>query len=207
MLDHPQTLVDLFLQQLKVDIRNIPIEISSQGLMPWELACCWIDESGEATIRVRAPGETKKVYREAVLAHELVHAIRGGLFSSRFEEFTAYAICQELFPSHISWWRTTFGPLFTSVKEIYSILGIIWANALIPFFIDIPVLVSLAVPFIACFYSVARLAWRWRLWNKAYAKIQDACPDEVLAIIVRLSDDELVRLACNSDLKMPDSFF
>ena len=83
--DYPRIIKKLFAERFGIDLQKVPLEVSSKGLMPWELACCWIDQHGRGTIQVRMNDSSQpRVSKDAVLTHEAIHAVRGRLHSSKF---------------------------------------------------------------------------------------------------------------------------
>ncbi len=195
----PQELVEAFGTKLKVDVTSLPVEETSKGLFPWELACCWIDEEGNSLIRVRPEGTGSPVHRTAVIAHELIHAMRGGLASTRFEEVTAYAATRALFPRYLSAWRCFLGPLFDTSYEVILFLVASWACWLIPFLLSLPLMPFLILPIGFLSWLTIRLIHRWRVWRSSFQKLERLCGHWALALIVRLSDDEIEGLATVPD--------
>jgi len=190
----PYPVAKAFSEKLCIDIQSVAIEQSSRGLLPWELACCWVDEEGESTIRIR-PSKKGLISKNTLLVHELVHAVRGRLSSSKFEEFCAYDISAALTP--LPKWRRFLGPLFSSAKEILFICLLLWSNFFLPLLFNfhpstfalsiIPVL-SIALPF-------TRLITRWKTWNKALHNISLHFPERARALLIRLADEEIIWLS------------
>jgi len=190
----PYRVAKAFSEKLHVDVETIPVEQSSKGLLPWELACCWIDEQGESTIRMR-PLKKSPISQNTVLVHELVHAIRGRLSSSKFEEFCAYDVCAALTP--LPKWRRFLGPLFSSAKEVLFICLLLWCNFFVPLLFSLqPSLFALSIiPALSIVLPFTRLISRWRTWNRALYNISFHWPDRGRALLIRLADEEIVWLA------------
>lgn len=196
--EYPQCVVKIFAEQFAVDLKKIPVEISANGLMPWELACCWIDSEGHAAIQIRPQDKTSRlVQAEALLTHEAVHAVRGRLFSSIFEEHCAYAACRKAFPQTFPLWRTFLGPLFTSPREVAVILCLIWGTWGLPMLFDwdvsFPVLLCLSLSYLII--PFVRLVTRWTVWRKALKNIAAQWPHKEWKLIIRLSDAEVIWLS------------
>ena len=162
--------------------------------MPWELACCWIDQDGRGTIQIRPNERSQKfVQNEAILTHEAVHAVRGRLFSSIFEEHCAYAACHEVFPQSFPFWRAFLGPLFTSPKEVITLLILVWGTWGIPMFFDwdVSYVLLLTLSFSYLLYPFTRLISRWKVWKSAIKNIADEWPSKEWKLMIRLSDQEI----------------
>jgi len=200
----PYPICKAFSDRLLVDVAAVPIEQSSQGLLPWELACCWIDEEGNSKIRIR-PTKNKKVSYNSILAHELVHAVRARLSSKKFEEFCAYDTCSALSP--LPKWRKFLGPLFSSAREVLVILLLLWCNFILPFFFRLHPhpLSLLIVPALCLGLPLIRLIYRWRTWNRAAKNIHAFWPDKTYALLLRLGDDEISWLSKLPRKQVPDA--
>jgi hypothetical protein len=192
---YPPVLISVFWQKFLVDIRNIPMEEADQGIYPWEIACCIIDETGRASIKVRR--KTSSVYsrvsKDAVLAHECVHALRGRLFSRKYEEIAAYAASEYLFPKDFPKWRTWLSPLFVSTTELVCsfvwMMGVFFASFVSDreFFPPLIFFVSL-LPILFCIY---RLHSRWTRWNKARKVLSSVTVKDIFPLLLRLTDEDI----------------
>jgi hypothetical protein len=183
----PEEIVQLFAHQFAVDVRNIPVEYSSKGLRPWELACCYIDND-IPLIRIRTSNQP---FQNAVLFHELVHASRSRLHSPIFEEHTAYAACATFFPEYVAKWRAWMGPLFPSSSSVTVLLLQTWLWWIFPAFFD---QVPLWIGFGACFYPFilsVQLFRRWKTWQKAFDAISRRWPRSAWALFLRLHDSDI----------------
>ncbi len=195
---YPLPVAKGFFEHFGVDLQKIPVEISSKGLMPWELACCWIDEEGRGTIQIRPQDKPSTFVRPGeLLTHEAVHAVRGRLFSSLFEEHCAYAACYKVFPRTFPLWRTFLGPLFTSPKEVIILVCLIWGTWGVPMLMDWDVSYFLlgGLSFSYLLVPFARLVTRWRAWRRALNNIAVAWPNKEWKLIIRLSDEEILWLS------------
>lgn len=177
---------------IAVDTSSIPIEYNKKLLWPWEAACCCIDEKGTAVVYLGKRGEKSP----PIIAHELIHAIRGRLNAPIFEEHLAYAICHKMFPRKSSWWRTVTGPLFLSPSEIIAFLSSVWIVCLLPLFFDWePHLFFFLPSGIFLLYAFGRLAFRWQRWEQAVKILKDLFPSSFYSVLVRLGDKEIVWLS------------
>jgi hypothetical protein len=203
---YPRAVQKVFADRFGVDLHGVPLEVSSKGLMPWELACCWIDQDGRATIQMRyADAAEAPVPTDAILTHEALHAVRGRLFATTFEEHCAYAACCAAFPHTFPKWRAYVGPLFVSAREIMFLLFFIWSLWGIPMFMDWDVSYEMlfALSFLAFLAPVLRLVSRWKIWNTALHNIASTWPHKEWRLMIRLADDEIVWL---STLRPEDVF-
>lgn len=195
---YPEKLREIFSLRFAVDIQNIPIETSSKGLMPWELACCWIDREGRGGIQVRPIASSQqRVPFEVVLFHEAIHAIRGRLEAPIFEEYIAYAACRSAFPVLFPRWRMWTGPLFSSVREVVVLLVLLWAMWIVPVALDVelhPFAIG-AMNIVCLAYFLFRLKHRWKIWHRAMKSISTVWPEQAWALMVRMSDEEIYWLA------------
>lgn len=196
--EYPQIVTQTFADRFGIDLQKVPVEVSAKGLMPWELACCWIDKEGHGTIQVRPHERGKKIVRsEVILTHEAIHAVRGRLFSTKYEEVCAYAACHDAFPHSFPFWRAFLGPLFTSPKEVIIILCIIWGTWGLPLLMewDIPFTFLFSISFLPLLFPFTRLLRRWRVWNKAMKNIAFEWPHKEWQLMIRMTDAEIEWLA------------
>lgn len=202
---HPPELVSKFWMQFALDVRSVPIQISKKGILPWEPACCWIDKNGTPIIHVRPSAEHRIVSRDAVLAHECVHAIRGRLFSDHFEEMCAYSVSAELFPKDFPRWRTWLSPLFSSAHEVlFTFFWMIGCWAL-PWLVNMDV--SPLVPFLLSMSPllgfVFRLKRRWDKWHKARDLLASVNHKTALSLLLRLPDEDITWIARQNKKDFP----
>ena len=192
--NYPDHLKAVFAERFGVDLQSIPLKVSSKGLMPWELACCWLDDEGKGSIQMRSSTRSQnRVPLDVVLVHEAVHAVRGRLESSKFEEHVAYAACRAVFPHSFPRWRAWIGPLFSSVREVIVLLILLWGSWGLPLFLNASIPASLVGGFdilvIAAFLT--RLQSRWKVWDKAMKSIVSQWPATAWKLMIRMADEEI----------------
>src|SRR5690242_16093761 len=153
----------------------VQIVEQQKGLAPWQGAVLWIQGAGVPLIQVSP--RLKKTWLgrfytyDEVLAHELIHAVRLPLASSRFEEIVAYHTSQSRL-------RAYLGPLIRHPYEVYILLIAVllgWAGLLFN-----PLL--LTVPWIACIYAGVRLVWTQRIFKRCQIKIKLLLKDKEKAL-------------------------
>lgn len=190
---HPPEIVSYFWVRFALDIRSIPVKISKKGIFPWEPACCWTDTKGESFIQIRPDSEHTLISKNAVLAHEYVHALRGRLFSNKFEEICAYTISADLFPKDFSRWRTWLSPLFSATNEvIFSFFWMIGCWAL-PWALNtqFSVFFLCGLSFLPVIGFLLRLFFQWNTWNKARAVLSSINEKGALSLLIRLTDEDI----------------
>jgi hypothetical protein len=193
LLTHPPELVSHFWMCFSLDVRSLPVEVSKKGILPWEPACCWVDKEGKSFIRIRPFDEHRIVSRNAVLAHEFVHALRSRLFSNHFEEMCAYTAASELFPKDFPKWRTWLSPLFSSAKEfMFTFCWMIGCWAL-PWIIDreFSPLLLLVLSLSPLILFTVRLTLRWNKWNTARKVLSSINEKGALPLLLRLADEDI----------------
>ena len=195
---YPDHLKTIFAERFGVDLQSIPLKVSSKGLMPWELACCWLDEEGKGSIQMKPSARVQnRVPLDVVLVHEAVHAVRGRLGASKFEEYVAYAACRAAFPHSFPRWRAWVGPLFSSVREVLILLIFLWGGWGVPLFLNImvPALLIVGLDILIMALFLTRLQDRWRVWNKAMSAIASQWPKTAWKLMIRMADEEIEWLA------------
>lgn len=164
-----------------------------KGLAPWQGAVLWIHAGGLPLIQVSP--RLKKTWLgrfytyEEVLAHELIHAVRLPLASSRFEEIVAYQTSRGRL-------RAYLGPIIRHPYEVYVLLVAVllgWAGLLFNPYL-------LLAPWIACVYALARLFWAQRVFQRCRFKIKSLLKnkEKALAFTARLTDREVALFASAS---------
>jgi len=190
--DHviPQRIVQVFRDLFFVDITVIPVEVSSKGLWPWELACCFIDAQENPLVRYRSK---TKIAQHVLIAHEMIHATRARLISPKFEEYCAYAASAALFPNQFSRWRAWLGPLCSS-GEVVSLVAGIWLFWIVGMIFLWPGFFLWFWIFLcsSCVGLLLRLWYRWRVWRSAFNCIASVWPKSVWALVIRLHDKDIV---------------
>lgn len=163
----------------------VEVRYDKKGLLPWEGAAAWIEESPEhgrkCTIQLK-PSRIARLYpQHEMIAHEMVHAMRLMFDEDRFEEILAFRTSKNRF-------RRYFGPLFSRPIEtkIFLIWMIIsWALYLI-FDADYFLFSSL----LPLGLGVFRLYRSQRIFSKALANLAKVT-EHPLAVALRLTDVEI----------------
>lgn len=191
---YPPLLNKIFLARFGVNLEAVPLEVSSKGLMPWELACCWIDEEGHGSIQVRPSAHLQnRVPLDIVMVHEAIHAVRGRLNATKFEEHVAYAACREAFPDIFPRWRAWIGPLFSSVREVLALLVLLWGSWGLPIFLNLSVSAWLIAGIDGLILAAFlwRLQGRWAVWNRAMKAVASCWPKTAWKLMIRMTDEEV----------------
>lgn len=164
----------------------LPIVYSNRSLAPWQAAAVWVEGRQVKKVQLRKAlqkGSYLGLYnRDEILAHESVHAARGAFEESAYEEFFAYMTA----PAK---WRRVLGPIVERPWEVWPLLFGGMAGALWPVFYWV-VTIWAGLGF-------ARLIRRHRCLNKAAQKLGK----NARAILVRLTDEEIERLAKDKPLQ------
>ncbi len=194
----PSQIKTLIKRHFAVDASHIAIEESTKFLLPWEIACCIIEENGPPSIYTR-PRQWffRSIPQEAILSHELIHAFRGRLQSNIFEEHAAFDATLLLFPNQISTLRTWTGPLFTNAREALVTCILLFTVNLLPWFFNCcanTTLLLLSTAIIIA-YPCLRCAFRWKKWNSAKKVLLNQFPNQTWKILIRLSDPEIDELS------------
>jgi hypothetical protein len=190
---HPPEVVSNFWIRFSLDVRSIPVEVSTQGILPWEPACCWVDRQGKSLIRVRPTPQHRAVSRNAVLAHEYVHALRGRLCSNHYEELCAYTASAELFPKDFPKWRTWLSPLFATAKEFIFTFCWMIGCWILPWLFnqDFSPLFLFVLSLLPLIGYIVRLHLRWNKWKKARQILSSINPEKALSLLLRLPDEDI----------------
>ena len=192
--EYPPHVKELFADRFGVDLGAVPLRLSSKGLMPWELACCWLDEEGRGSIQMRpSVGPKGRVPLDVVLVHEAVHAVRGRLNASKFEEHAAYSACREAFPGTFPAWRVWIGPLFSSVREVLTLLVLLWGSWGVPIFFNssIPFWAIAGADGIIVSAFLLRLQRRWTVWERAMRAVVSHWPATAWRLMIRMADEDV----------------
>lgn len=169
----------------------VDVHFSNQNLRLWEGGCTWID-SKRVTLQLRKTFENKARYlgysREEILAHELVHVVRGNFEEPIFEEILAYQ-------SSSSCLRRFLGPIFRSSKEsiffLLSLLAVSFAPVL-PHFQRMIYLGAIAI-FGGGMFRLSKAQLIFTKTRKKMAQIVGK--DKALAVMLRLTDREIIRFS------------
>jgi hypothetical protein len=191
---YPETVRKAFFERFSVHLGAVPLEVSSKGLMPWELACCWTDDEGRGMIQMRPLARLqKRVPLNAVVVHEAVHAVRGRLKAKKFEECTAYAACRAVFPESFPRWRAWIGPLFSSAREAGILIALLWISWGVPIFLcsSVSAWAVAGIDGVLLAAFLGRLQSRWNVWNKAMSAVVSCWPKTAWKLMIRMTDDEI----------------
>ncbi len=180
----------------------VKIHYAKKGLLPWEGAATWIEESAEgmreASIHVKSSFLTRLYPQEEIIAHEMVHAMRLTFEERRFEEILAFRTSKNRF-------RRYFGPLFTHPGEtktfVMCVLGsclAYWTEFL--FDVSLGAKYFLWAPLFVLGWGVWRLARSQKLFSHALNHLEKVIkePQRSLAVALRLSDREIEQFAKSS---------
>ncbi len=168
----------------------VGVVYDNKGLKVWEGACTWIGE--EITLQLKKAYHKKNSFLgysyDELIAHELVHVVRSGFEEPVFEEILAYQ-------SSTSSFRRFCAPLFRSTKETNFFMVALAAFVGSSFFEAAQgfALIGFCLLIIAGF---VRLTHTQRTFAKAKNKlIELVSEDKVLAVMVRLTDREIIRFS------------
>ena len=170
----------------------VPIEEKQISLAPWQGAVLWIQEDRQGnrvpliqiSPRLKSSWLSRWYPQDEVLSHELVHAVRLPLRSSRFEEIAAYQTSKSRF-------RRFLGPIFRRPYEVFVLLLAVVIGWLSLFWSAAAFLVW--VPWFVCFFGAARLLMTQFVFKRCRAKMQIVLKerDKALALCIRLTDKEI----------------
>lgn len=166
----------------------VPVFYSNKGLAVWEGAAAWI-EGRFCEVQLRE-GLRKGSYlglyrREEILGHEAVHAARCA-FEEKSEEFFAYMTSDKK-------WRKVLGPIFERPWEAWLLVGVLGVGAFWP------------AGYLAagCLAAIGfwRLGRMHRRLAKAGKRLEKAGVEKVRAVLFRMTDKEIGKLAKGADLQ------
>ncbi len=216
----PQETADAFLERQKllgqIDLpkeRNLAVPLynlhgleafvihSNEDLLPWQGAVLWeyTGENGEKYPVIQLRKNFSKLYlkmyqKEELLAHELVHAVRFAFKEPIFEEMFAYQTSSNRF-------RRFFGPLFMYPFESAVFATVCLLAPLISIITDS--FWGLSVLLSTLFLFTSRLLVLHLLFSLCRQNLEKAgvLSKNSLAVMVRLSDREIVEIALRSTQK------
>lgn len=121
-----------------------------------------------------------------VLAHEMVHFSRIAFEEPKYEEFFAYLTSS-------SFLRKIFGPITSSVKEIYFFFSLLFLSFISSFFSSFFYLCFSLFSATFLFLGLFRLAKRKFIFNRCFRKLKKMVGEKkkALYILFRLKDDEI----------------
>lgn len=170
----------------------------NKGLRFWEGACTW-NKQDLITLQLNKAFQKKKRYfgysYEEVVAHELVHVVRGSFEEPIFEEILAYRSSPSAF-------RRFFAPLFRTAQESLFFMVTLALCLIATFFEHFQII---ALTFLMCLLTGAllRLLWSQRTFTRAKRTLSKMVGKEkVLAVMLRLTDREIIRFAKINDKEL-----
>ncbi len=180
------------------DVRPDWVRVTEQqqGLSPWQGAVTWIQEAPDHTLipliqispRMQGSVFQKWYSREEILAHELIHAVRLPLKSSRFEECIAYQTSR-------SKWRKWLGPILRHPYEVYVLLAALLIGWVGMFWDAVSFLVW--APWAVSLFGLLRLSHTHRVFKRCLEQLKKL--DHLsLPIAARLTDREIELFARSS---------
>lgn len=194
---------DLLLTQVLYDFqcKEFLVLHSNSSLLPWQGAILWEYESEEGDLYpvVQLRRSFSKVFlgcykKEEIVAHELVHVVRFAFNEPLFEELLAYQTSKSFF-------RRFMGPLFIYPFEatILAVCSLIAPISTLCFESSWGALLLISV---VSFFLV-RLVVLHCIFFLSQRKIERAGVKKSfsLAVLLRLSDSEIIKAAIISPLK------
>ncbi|MBI2811176.1 MAG: hypothetical protein HYX67_10155 [Candidatus Melainabacteria bacterium] len=164
----------------------VQVDFSAKGLMPWEGAATWI-EGDRVSIQIKKSFLTRFYSQEEMIAHEMVHAMRNRLDSTRFEEILAYRVSKAKF-------RRFFGPLFSSPAESKAFMLALVASWLL-YLVDIGGNFVFLAPIALLGYGLFRLVRSQKIFAACLKKWELVTPGLALAVALHLTDEEIALFA------------
>jgi len=163
----------------------------NKGLRFWEGACTWIKRD-QFTLQLNKAFKQKESYfgysREEVIAHELVHAVRGNFEEPIFEEILAYQASSSSF-------RRFCAPIFRTTKESLIFMVSLAALLVATIFESFQKTVLIGFLFLLT-GGLVRLLWAQHTFAKTRKKLTKIVQHEhVLAVMLRLTDREIIRFS------------
>ncbi len=175
-------------------LENIEIIYSNKSIFPWQGALLWSyqrkEEEPFPVIQIRKKGISNEV---EILAHELVHAARFAFKEPFFEEMLAYQTSSNKL-------YRLFGPLFMFEKEPLICLLLSFASFLAVVYLEN--LTLLWIPFLTFSILLIRLTLLHTFFYLAKKHITKAGALHPLAVLLRLSDKEIIQSALSSPKKI-----
>lgn len=180
----------------------VEMRFEKKGLLPWEGAATWIDESAEhgrvSFIQIKPTWAARLYPQSEVIAHEMVHAMRMMFEGDRFEEILAFRTSKNRF-------RRYFGPLFNRPSEskgfilwMLSSWILYWAD----FIFELPLGAEylLLSPILPLSWGIFRLMRSQSIFSRMLVHLKKAIgnPDHSLAVALRLSDQEIEQFSKSS---------
>lgn len=169
----------------------IETKYDNTNLRLWEGGCTWID-GPHITVQLRKEFLKKRSYlgyhEEEILAHELVHAVRGAFHEPIFEEILAYQ-------SSPSRFRCFLGPLLRSSKEAFILIAHSLACLLAVLFEFFQAALILSF-FILASFGILRLLRFQTIFLRTKKSLGTILKKEsILPVMLRLTDKEIIRFS------------
>lgn len=173
---------------------------SNQKLAPWQAAATWIQQNEPNVkpvymIQLRSSKWVRYfVDRDEILAHEAVHAARAAFHEPKTEELFAYL-------TSTSKWRKVLGPLFQRPSESLLWVGVVLAGSILQIFDSLwdthwSDFCFLMAALLILFFGFRLFRMRWQIKVAAEKLIPFLKnPEKVRAVLFRLTDEEIDRLA------------
>jgi len=181
-----------------IEPKWVPIFFDNYKLASWHGGSAWIfqehiDSPKEAFLQVRK--EPSFFYeREEIIAHEMAHIGRMAFDEPLFEEILAYRTSEKK-------WRRWFGPIAQTSWGSTFFIGILFIIIALDFallstgmhqFLELAAWLKL-IPIAMIIYSLTRLFWLHRTFNRCLCHLQAILKDTSVAnaVIYRLTDSEI----------------
>lgn len=201
----------------------LPILYRQKGLSFWEGGACWIGKWQEISrhfslkstmenercfcvVQIHPKLAQNKKYwfchLDEVIEHEAIHAARLEFSEPRFEEMLAYQ-------SSRSRWRKIVGALFRSPKEVFFFTAILIGSIgmqILALFWNLPFFSSffLFLPWGILAGLIIRLLRDRKIFARAYRRLEKALSIDPFALLVRLTDREIVSISQCPENDIPD---
>lgn len=168
------------------------LKYTNQGLKFWEAALLEVDSEGnQYTLKLKKGFERKNRYlglydKEEVIAHECCHLGRMAFDEPKYEEIFAYHTSKGL--------RRVLGPIFSSPRESLILMFFLSFSILGDFIFPISIGWAFkAGPLLYLLYLGGKLFLRHLNFNRCKRKLRKIVrdPSKVLAVMFRLSDEEI----------------
>lgn len=163
----------------------------NKGLHFWEGGCTWTKQD-QITVQLNRAFQKRSSYfgysSEEVIAHELVHVVRGHFEEPIFEEILAYQTSPSFF-------RRFFAPVFRSAKEslIFMISLAVLSCASFFDFYQKPLYILTSLLTLGGMYRLVRAQIIFYRTKKKLQKLVGK--EKSLPIMIRLTDREIIRFS------------
>lgn len=174
----------------------VKAEVTSKGMLPWEVSVCWQYPDGQSLLRMRRTLATiKEEDRIGVLLHELVHASRARIKSICFEELMAYEVMKKAEISPIYVVRSILSRCCIAPSDSKAIL--FWHLLLFLLVMMGSISFGSYCALIGFFWSslIVRGWWLLSLWKRAFATIEEIFPGKAWPFLLRATDRDVLYVA------------